>query len=125
MNVLFILLLGGAGSAMWPSVILGGIAFARPRPRWLRIATAVLATVIQIPLVNEVAVQNPLFTPTEVVVAIAWYVVMLTIEAWAFSVVFAPSVEGAAKPATWKKVGIALPFVGLVGMSVVMMGLIG
>jgi hypothetical protein len=124
-NVLFLLLLGGAGSVMWPSVILGGIAFARPRPRWLRIGTAVLATVIQIPLVSEVAVQNPLFTPAEVVVAIAWYVVMLTIEAWAFSVVFARAVEGAAKPATWKKVGIALPFVALAGMSVVMMGLIG
>lgn len=124
-NVLFLLLLGGAGSAMWPSVILGGIAFARPRPRWLRIGTAVLATVIQIPLVNDVAVQNPLVVPAEAVVAIAWYAVMVTIEAWAFSVVFAPAVEGAVRPAMWKKVGIALPFVGLAGMSLVMMGLLG
>ena len=104
---------------------MGGLAVGRPGPRWLRIAAAIGAVGLQIPVVMEVAVDNPLLTPVEATVAIAWYAVMLAIEVWAFSVVFAPAVEGAPRPTVAKKVAFALPFVGFALLAVVMMGLVG
>jgi hypothetical protein len=93
-----LLLLGGGGAVMWPSVVLGAIAFGRPGPRWMRVVLGGAAAAAQIPVIGAIA-DNWRFGIGETVVATAWYAPMLIVEAWAFSVAFAPAVAASRTPA--------------------------
>jgi hypothetical protein len=125
LSLLAILPLGAGGAVMWPAVILGAIALGRPRPRWLRavLGTAALAT--QVPVIGEVAFNNWRLSPAEGVLAAMWYLPMLAIETWAFSVAFAPSLEGATALSRPRRVALAVPMVVVVVLAAVAMGLAG
>ncbi len=124
LSVLSLMLLGAGGAVMWPSVVLGAAAIGRPRPRWLRLGLGLAAFAAQIPVVNT-AVLNATMSSFESVVAVAWYAPMLAIEAWAFSVVFAPSIASAAMPSTLKRVLIATPVAGMAAFAAVTLGIPG
>ena len=92
-------LLGAGGAVMWPAVVTGAAAMGLARPRWFRAGLAVTAAAVQIPIIQEVAIENSTFGRVDTVVAIVWYLPMLALEAWGCSVVFAPRAEGAPEPA--------------------------
>lgn len=110
LSILSLLLLGAGGAVMWPSVILGAIALGRPRPRWLRAVLGAGALAVQVPILRGVLDDNWAFALWESVVAVGWYLPMLALEAWAFSVVFAPAVAGATTPGRvkWTMIGVAV-----------------
>jgi hypothetical protein len=117
-----LLLLGAGGAVMWPSVVLGAIAFARSRPNYLRGLLVAGAVAAQIPVVLDIA-DNWRFDTVDVALATVWYAPMLAFEAWAFSVVFAPQL-GDRVPTRVRAVlipaavaGIALILVVAVGIS--------
>jgi hypothetical protein len=110
LSIMSLALLGAGGAVMWPSVVLGGIAFGRPRPRWLRIVLTLGALAVQIPILRGVLDDNVSFALWESAVAVAWYLPMLAAEAWAFSVVFTPAMPGADTPGRvkWTMIGVAV-----------------
>lgn len=125
LSALSLVLLGAGGAVMWPSVILGAIGFARPHPRWLRPMLLLAAAAVQIPVLQSVFRDNWRMTVTEMAAAIVWYAPMIALEAWAFSVAFAPRVEGAPAPAVVKRVVLAIPLVVVVGLAFLIIGLPG
>lgn len=126
LSILALMLLGGGGSVMWPSVVLGGAAIGRQRRGWLRGVLGLAAIGAQVPIVQSVIVDNAQMSAAEAVIAVAWYAPMLAIEAWAFSVVFAPAREGAPALGTLKKVLIAAPMAAMtVFAAIAMVGLPG
>jgi hypothetical protein len=94
---LSVLLLGvGAGGVMIPSVLLGAIAFGRTR--WapaVRALFAVLAVAVQATFFLEAEERLP---PARAFPALVAYAGLITFEAWAVSIVFRPSSEGAPAP---------------------------
>lgn len=124
-SVLSLLLLGAGGAVMWPSVIAGAVAFGRPRPRWLRVGLAVVAVAVQAVVLRSVFADNRMMSGLDEVVAVGWYLPLITIEAWAFAVVFAPSLESAPTPARIKRFVMALPLIGVSALAAVMVGLPG
>lgn len=92
-SILSLLLLGAGGAVMWPSVIAGAVAFGRPRPRWLRVGLAIVAVSVQAMVLRAVFEDNRMMSGLAEVAAVAWYVPLITVEAWGFSVVFAPSIS--------------------------------
>jgi len=125
LSILTLMLLGAGGSVMWPSVVLGGAAIGRPRPGWLRGALGLVAIGAQVPIMQSAILDNPRMSMPEVVIAVAWYVPMLAIEAWAFSVVFAPAREGAPALGVLRKVLIATPMAAMTVFSAIAIGLPG
>ncbi|MBK5266012.1 MAG: hypothetical protein JJE47_01120 [Acidimicrobiia bacterium] len=125
LSILSLMLLGGAGAVMWPSVVLGGVAIGRPRPGWLRGLLGVVAIGVQIPVVQTTILEDAGMSTIEAVIAVAWYAPMLAIEAWAFSVVFAPAREGAPALGTVRKVLIATPMAAMTVFAVIATGLSG
>lgn len=125
LSVLSLLLLGAGGAVMWPSVIAGAAAIGRPRPPWLRAALAVVAFAVQAVVLRSVFDDNRMMSGLAEVAAVAWYAPLITIEAWAFSVAFAPSVAGAPTPGRVKRTLIALPLIAVAAMAAVMVGLPG
>ena len=113
-----LLLLGAGGAVMWPSVTLGAIAFGLRRPTWLRLLLALGAVAAQIPVIGGIA-DNWRFGPGEIALATVWYAPMLAFEAWAFSVAFAPSVDGARTPGRVRNILIVV-MVGAVGLIAVL-----
>jgi hypothetical protein len=124
-SILSLVFLGGAGSVMWSSVLLGGIFFGRPGPKWLRWAAAAGAVALQIPTVQDVVLANPRLDTVESVIAIVWYAALVTVEAWGFSIAFAPVEVTAPVPGKLKKVVMTLPFVALLALAVVGSGVLG
>lgn len=94
LTMLSLLLLGAGGAVMWPSVVLGAVAIGRRRPRWLVLILAAAAIGFQVPVMQEAVFDAWWFDTPDMVIAVTWYVPMITIEAWAFSVVFAPRALG-------------------------------
>jgi len=90
--MLSLLLLGAGGAVMWPSVVLGAAAIGRRKPRWLVMILAAAAVGFQVPVMQEAVFDAWWFDIREMVIAIAWYTPMITIQAWAFSIVFVPRV---------------------------------
>ncbi len=125
LSILTLMLLGAGGSVMWPSVVLGGAAIGRPRPRWFRGVLALAAIGAQVPTVQSAILDNPRMNMPEAVIAVVWYAPMLAIEAWAFSVVFAPASEGVAAPGILKKVLIATPVAAMTILAAIAIGLPG
>lgn len=109
-----LLLLGAGGAVMWPAVILGGIAIGRPRPAALRWVLGLGAAATQIPVITDAILDNWRFSATDKVLATTWYLPMLALEALAFSVAFAPAVEGARMP---RRVVAVLTGAGVVGFA--------
>lgn len=107
-------LLGAGGAVMWPAVILGAIAIGRPRPAVLRWLLGLGAAASQVPVITETILENWRFSTTDKILATAWYLPMLALEAVAFSVAFAPAVEGAPMP---KRVAAVLTGAGVLGFA--------
>lgn len=120
---LSLMLLGAGGAVMWPAVILGGMALGRPWHRWIRVALGVLAAGSQVPVVIGIA-DNWKFGFTQIVVATILYVPLLSLEVWAFSVVFRPSRSSERMPRSLRLVLIAL-IAAAVGFVVLLAGMAG
>lgn len=98
---LSLLLLGAGGAAMWPTIVTGAAAVGRPRPAALRLVLAASAAAAQIPVLRDA-----LFIPhgtLRALAGLAWYLPLVAVEVWAFSVVFAPRMApaGAGVGAGW------------------------
>lgn len=125
MSILALMLLGAGGAVMWPSVIAGGVAFGRPKPRWIRALLAIVAVAVQVLVLQSVFDDNRGMSILAKVVAVGWYAPLITGEAWAFSVVFAPSAEHAPTPGRVKRVLIVAPLVAIAAMAAIIVGFAG
>lgn len=101
-TALSLLLLGAAGAAMWPAVILGGIALGRRRPAWLVSLLGAAALATQWPVIADNILDNSTMGVAEQVVGVVWYFPMLALQTWGFSVAFAPSLAEAPAPTRLK-----------------------
>ncbi len=124
-SIISLMLLGGGGAVMWPSVVFGAAAIGRPRPIWLRGILGLAAVAAQVPVVQESILGGSTLSALGSVLAVGWYAPMLVIEAWAFSVVFAPAVDGAPVPSKVKKALIALPISAMAVFAAIAVGLPG
>lgn len=124
LSLLSLVLLGAGGSVMWPAVVPGAIAIGRPRPTWMRVGLGAGALATQIPVVTEIF-GNWRLSTVQAVIAVIWYVPMLAIEAWAFSVVFAPQPAEAPMPGRVRRVLVAVPVVAVAGVAVLAGGIPG
>ena len=115
-----LLLLGAGGAVMWPAVVLGAIAIGRKRPYWLRLLAATGAIAATVPVLVGVA-DNWRFGVGDIVLASVWYLPMLTLEAWAFSVTFAPNRDGADTSPTARRVLIGAG-VAVLALAAVLLG---
>lgn len=118
-------LLGAGGAVMWPSVVLGAAALGRPRPRIMKIVLGLAAVVAQIPILRNVIDENWRMSVMGAAIAVVWYTPMIVLEAWGFSVAFAPAAHGAPEPGNLKRVLIAAPLVVMAGFALVVLGLPG
>jgi hypothetical protein len=121
-TVLSLGLLGAGGAVMWPSVVLGAIALGLRRWLALRVALLLAAIGAQVPVMQSVIAENWRMSGIEAAIAVAWYVPMITIEAWAFSVVFMPAAEHAPAPGRLRQVAFALPILLTVADSALVIG---
>ena len=116
-------LLGAGGAVMWPTVVLWAAAIGRLRQRWLAAGLGLAGALAQVSVIDDAIISNWRFTSADMAVAIAWYLPMLTFDAWAFSVVFTPGlVESAPR---MKRVFIAAGVLGFSVLAVVVVGLGG
>lgn len=98
-----VLVASGAGIVMAPSFLLGAVAFGRTTwPRWVRVVLAVVAAALQVAFF----IGEPL-PAGRGLLAYPWYAVLLTIEAYALSVVVRPSVHAVVLPASLRRVVVA------------------
>lgn len=117
-------LLGGGGAIMWPGIILGAVAIGRSRPMWLKWSAGLSALALQVPVLQSAVGENWRFSWPERVMASAWYLPMFAIEAWAFSVVFAPNLERVATPKWARRVLVGAAVVAGAGFAM-QLGLTG
>jgi hypothetical protein len=115
-SFLALLLLGAGGAVMWPSVTLGAIALGRKRPAGLMSILLLGAVAAQVPVVQDAVLDNWRFGLTDQILATVWYVPMISVEAWGFSVAFAPRLDTAPVPTRLKAAmaGFALMAIVLV-----------
>ena len=124
-TVLSLGLLGAGGAVMWPSVMLGALGLGIRRWFPLRVALILAAVGAQVPVLQAVIEENWRMSGIEAVIAVAWYAPLLAVDAWAFSVVFAPAAEH-APPAGWLRRGaFAVPILLMLAGSVLVMGVSG
>ncbi len=124
LTILSLLLLGAGGAVMWPTIILLGFAIGRRRPLWLTVPAAAAGLAFQIPVLNDALVNNWRFGDAEIAVAALWYIPMLALDAWAFSVVFAPGLAD-PKPGRLKQTVMIAPVVVVSLLAVVLVGGMG
>ena len=122
LNVLSLGLLGVGGAVMWPSVMLGAVAMGLRRWPALRVALLVAAAGVQIPVLQDVIEENWRMSWVAATVAVVWYVPLIALEAWGFSVVVAPAAPHAPAVGPLRRVAFAAPVVFMVAMSVLVMG---
>lgn len=120
-----LVLLGGAGVVMWPSVVLGGIAIGHRHKKAMAIVLGIGAVVAQVPIMSGVISDNPAMSLSHALTAVGWYGVMITIEAWGFSVVFSPASPMASVPGRFKRLLIAAPTLAIAAFGAVAVGLPG
>ena len=125
MSILSLMLLGAGGAVMWPSVVFGAVAIGRPRPVWLRSLLGVAAVGAQVPVVQESILGESTRGTVGAVLAVAWYAPMVAIEAWAFSIVFAPAVDGAPLPSKLQRVLIGVPIAAMTVIAAIALGIPG
>ncbi len=111
--------LGAGGAVMWPAVVLWAVAIGRRRPGWMVSLLLAAGAATQIPVVQGTILDNWRMSGSKAVIAIIWYVPMLAIEAWAFSVVFSRSVVGYKTPSRVRNSLIALgvAFMAMAGIA--------
>ena len=124
MSLLSLGLLGAGGAVMWPTVVLWAAAIGRLKQRWLAAGLGLAGALAQISVIDDAIISNWRFTSADMAVAIAWYLPMLTFDAWAFSVVFTPGLAESA-PSRMKRVLIAAGVLGFSALAVVLVGLGG
>jgi hypothetical protein len=117
-------LLGGAGAGMWPGVILGAVAIGRSRPLWLKWSAGLIALALQVQVLQSAVGENWRFGWPEKAMASAWYLPLFAIEAWAFSVVFAPNLERVATSTWARRVLVGAAVIAFAGAAR-LMGLAG
>jgi hypothetical protein len=118
-------LLGAGGAVMWPSAVLGAMALGRPRPSWIRVLLGLAAVAAQVPVLGDAVFANPGLSGLESAAAVAWYTPMITLQAWAFSVVFAPLAEAAPVAGPLKRVALVTPAAAMVLGAALVAGLPG
>ncbi len=94
---------------MWPSVILAAIAYGRRRTLWLAGLLGLAAIGAQIPVLSDAVLENFRLNGLEKLAAIAWYLPLLSLEAWAFSISFEPSLRTVESPRRLKAALIGVP----------------
>jgi hypothetical protein len=124
LSVLALVGLGAGGAVMWPTVVAWGLALGRRGPWLLVVPLGVAGAAVQVPIVRDSILDGWRRGSAVAVVAVVVYLVMLAIEAWGFSVVFARSAPGVVLK-RWKRAVLAIPMVAMTGMAVVAMGLVG
>ncbi|MDH3518672.1 MAG: hypothetical protein OEM66_07085 [Acidimicrobiia bacterium] len=124
LSLLSLGLLGAGGAVMWPTVVLWAAAIGRLKQRWLAAGLGLAGALAQISVIDDAIISNWRFTSADMAVAIAWYLPMLTFDAWAFSVVFTPGLAESA-PSRMKRVLIAAGVLGFSALAVVLVGLGG
>jgi hypothetical protein len=124
-SALALVLLGGAGAVMWPSVVLGGIAIGRWRRKAMAIVLGMGAVAAQVPIMSGVIADNPAMSLLHAGTAVGWYGVMITAEAWGFSVAFSPASRIAPVPGRLKRALIAAPLLAVAAFGAVAVGLTG
>jgi hypothetical protein len=123
-SVLVLALLGAGGAVMWPSVLLGAAAFARRTHVAVTLALAAGAVGAQVPVLQSVIDDGRLAAPAAAI-AVCWYLPLLAIEAWAFSIAFAPGTAAAPGPSVLKRAVMATPLLVIAGMAVLTIGMSG
>jgi hypothetical protein len=124
LSLLALMGLGAGGAVMWPTVIAWGLAFGRRQPLILVAPLGLAGAAIQVPIVRESILDGWRRGSATAVVAVVLYIIMLAIEAWAFSVVFARGAPGVAmKP--WKRTVVAIPMMAMAGFAAIVTGLAG
>ncbi len=118
-----LILLGAGGAVMWPAVILGAIALGRRRPAWLVGTLGAAALASQWPVVSGAILDNWRMDQTDKVLGIVWYLPMLTLEAWGFSVTFAPRLSEGPIPTRLKTALIGVPVAGFLMVAVLAGGI--
>lgn len=100
---LTVLLVGtGAGAVMLPSVLLGALAFGRTS--WRRVVRAAL--LVPAALAQVMVFTSEQLPPGQALLAYPWYAAMITIEAYALSIVFRPVREGPPVPSDVQRVAV-------------------
>lgn len=116
-----LVLLGAAGAVMWPTVVAWGAALGRRRPWWLVTPLAVGGALLQVDVIRSAVLDDWRRGTFAAGIAVAGYVVMLAIEAWAFSVAFEKSLPGVGF-ARWKRAIVAVPMAAVAALSLVIVG---
>lgn len=127
LSALSLILLGAGGAVMWPSVVLGAIGIGQWRYRLARLLVAA-AVLVQVPVLRQVFDDNWRMSGVAMTLAVLWYVPMLALEAWGFSVAYAPALKQPAQPARGgrvRKVVVAVGLVGVSGLGLVVIGAAG
>lgn len=123
LTALSLILLGAGGAVMWPAVVAGAVSFGRPHPRWLRWLTATGAILSSAIVLRDAAFDNTRLTTLEAILATVWYTPMITLEAWAFSVVAAPNLVPV--PSRVKKTLTVAPVAAMIIAGVMALGVSG
>lgn len=125
LNGLSLGLLGAGGAVMWPGVVLGAAALGWRADRRVRTLLALAAAASQVSLVGVTIWDNWRMSGVAKITAAVWYVPMLLIEIWAFSIIFRPVVEGVAVPRAMRGVLVGVTSVALCGVAVLTVGIAG
>ena len=124
LSILSLAILGLGGAVMWPTVLAWGAAFARRRPRMLVGTLLIVGAALQVGVVRDAILADWTRSATVAAIAVAAYIPLLGIEAWGFSVTFAPDLPGVA-PARWKRIVTALPIAAFCALSIPVLGMGG
>ncbi len=124
LSALSLMLLGAGGAVMWPSVILGAVAFGQWRYRLLRLLL-VPAALIQVPVLQGVFADNWRMSGSAMVVAVVWYLPMITLEAWGFSVCVSPATAIATEGGRLRRIVVAAALIAVGGFGLLVAGLVG
>lgn len=124
LSLLWLLTLAAAGSLMWPTVVAWGIAYARRHRQWPAVLLLLAGAAAQAPVIDREMLSNWSLSTSEAIWAAVFYVPMLAIQAWAFSVVYTPGLAASPAP-RWKKALIAAPVIMVSVIGVAAVGLQG
>lgn len=124
LSLVALLPLGAGGAVMWPSVVAWGAALGRRRPGSLVALLTAAGALVQIEVIRGAILGDWRRGTFAAVVAVTWYLVMLGIQAWGFSVAFARGVPGVTMT-RWKQALVAVAMAAVAGLSVMVIGIAG
>ena len=109
---------------MWPAVVLLALMIGRPWRLPVRALVGLAGLGTQWPVLEGI-LGNWRLDALESVIAVVWYLPMLGLEAWAFSVAFVPSPEGLLVSHRVKRTLIGLGVGAVAMVAVVAVGVGG